>query len=101
MNHVQLLGKIVEGPDMKGTTSVAFTLAIPRPSVQKGGSGADFVGVLLTGSKVNHVYENLMEGDIVGVTGRLRSGRSGAESWDVWVSVHDVWLVKDGTNVVA
>ena len=79
MNAVTLIGRLTKDVDLKtsGSTSVArFTIAIDRGKDRSGEDmGADFPSIVCFGKTAENCERFLKKGRLVGVQGRIRTGK--------------------------
>ena len=79
MNTVTLIGRLTRDAKLTQGTSTErafFTLAVDRPrSDDETAPTADFIGVTCFGKTARAVADHVGKGHLVGIQGRLRSGR--------------------------
>jgi single-strand DNA-binding protein len=87
MNSVNLIGRLVRDPEIRflssGTAVANFTLAIDKQVSKekkqemesKGEATADFINIVVWGKMGENSANYLAKGRLVGVTGRLQSGK--------------------------
>ena len=80
MNNVILIGRLTRDPEVRYTantqTAVAtFTLAVDRPVKSGEEKKADFPRVIVFGKQAENCEKYLSKGRLVGVQGRLQTGR--------------------------
>lgn len=76
INHINLMGRIVRGPEFRmtpsGVPSCTFSLAVTRPPRQEGGPEVtDYVRVIAWRNLAEKINESIQKGDLVTVEGRL------------------------------
>lgn len=88
MNSVNLIGRLTRDPELRtipgsGTSVGSFTLAVDKglskqkreEMVAKDQPTADFIGITVWGKQAESCAQYLGKGNLVGVTGRIQTGR--------------------------
>ena len=80
MNHAVLIGRLTRDPEVRYTpetqTAVArFSVAIDRPVRSDGEKQTDFPKVVVFGKQAENCGRFLRKGRLVGVQGRIQTGR--------------------------
>lgn len=92
MNQVSMIGRLTKDPDVKyaagSQTAIArFTVAINRGKDKDGNDrGADFPSVICFGKTAELVERYLGKGRLVGVTGRIQTGKYEKEERTVYTT---------------
>jgi single-strand DNA-binding protein len=92
MNQVSMIGRLTKDPDVKyaagSQTAIArFTVAINRGKDKDGNDrGADFPSVICFGKTAELVERYLGKGRLVGITGRIQTGKYEKEERTVYTT---------------
>lgn len=77
MNSVNLLGRLVNDPEIKATQSgvsvLTFKLAIDRPPSKDGEREADFITCVAWRQTAEFISKYFIKGSMIGISGKLRT----------------------------
>lgn len=110
MNKIVLLGKLIRNPELKvveGTDKIytKFIIAVERNFKSSDGDRkADLIPVTLWGRKAEVVCKYLKKGDLISLSGRLRTGsyedKTGLKKYIAQVVAEDFRFVGNKKNNV-
>jgi len=91
MNNVTLIGRITRDPEVRysdsGTAYGRFSVAINRGKDKNGDDrGADFPNILCFGKTAELVEKYLSKGSLVGIQGRIQTGKYEKEGHTVYTT---------------
>ena len=80
MNNVVLIGRLTRDPEVRYTSETQmavarFSVAIDRPVRSGGEKQADFPSVVVFGKQAENCERFLRKGRLVGIQGRIQTGR--------------------------
>lgn len=91
MNSVQLIGRLTRDPQITyteaGRTIARFSIAIDRGKDKDGNDrGADFPGIVCFGKAAELVDKYVHKGRLVGVSGRIQTGKYDKDGTTVYTT---------------
>lgn len=91
MNSVQLIGRLTRDPQITyteaGLTIARFSIAIDRGKDKDGNDrGADFPGIVCFGKAAELVDKYVHKGRLVGVSGRIQTGKYDKDGTTVYTT---------------